>query len=36
LITHALIAGPLSTAFFSWLLLRRIAAEDGALRRIAK
>ena len=32
LITSARVTGPLALAFFSWLLLRRIQAEDRALR----
>ena len=32
LITGARVSGPLGLAFFSWLLLRRIRAEDQALR----
>jgi methyltransferase len=31
LITHARLTGPLSVAFFGWLLLRRIAAEEQAM-----
>jgi methyltransferase len=31
LMTHALITGPLGTAFFGWLLWRRIAAEEQAM-----
>ena len=32
LITGARVTGPLGLAFFSWLLMRRIQAEDRALR----
>jgi methyltransferase len=32
LITGARVAGPLGVAFFSWLLIRRVRAEDSALR----
>ena len=32
LITGARLTGPLGLAFFSWLLIRRIAAEERALR----
>ena len=34
LIAGALVTGPLGLLFFSWLLLRRIQAEDRALRGI--
>jgi methyltransferase len=34
LITGARVTGPLGVLFFSWLLLRRIRAEDRALRGI--
>ena len=34
LITGAQVTGPLGVLFFSWLLLRRIQAEDRALRGI--
>ena len=34
LMTGARVAGPLGLLFFSWLLLRRIKAEDRALRGI--